>query len=287
MIFREATPADHPALLRLSRIPMPGNIQMIWGLQRMEPPPECGNLRAFVLDHSGEVLATSMCWDWPDGQRYLGGLRLHPQLRGRVPRSFWTQGYEAGLDGTAHAWTCIGAENTPARRLLLSSHNPSRNPSCTHRRAWLPCYSPRQELRSWFVPLPARNRRGKLTETESTGMGLRPDDRRYAAVHTGYGPQYRLARLSHLLGLPGLPRPHHRIRIAHAEMPPEDFAPCRRRAKGLDGLIITVPGGGALAERWRQVVPFYASVWDSTLYSVHWDPDAPLPAIPAWKGSWL
>lgn len=281
MMLRDATPADAPAVLQLSRLPMPGKIALVWGLRSLTPPPQCTRLRTVVVDRNGKVAAAAMSWDWPNGHRYLGGLRLAPELRGRLPRRLWTQGYEAGLSGVEHAWTCIGAENTSARRLLLSRS------SDRHEGAWLPCYTPRQEIRSWFVPLPARHRRGRLEEADGISMGLRPDGHRYAAIAAGRGAVYRCARLAYACGLPGLPPPRRRIRIAHAEMSPDSFAASLRGAKGLDGLILTVPRDGPPAERWQRILPRHAAVWDSTLYSVHWDPDAALPPVPPWKGAWL
>jgi hypothetical protein len=281
MILRDAVPGDTPAVLELSRLPMPGKISLIWGLHSLSPPPECGNLHTVVVERDGKVAAAAMRWDWPNGDRYLGGLRLGPELRGRLPRPLWTRGYEAGLEGVEHAWTSIGAENLPARRLLVDSSG-----SRTHR-SGLPCYTPRQEIRSWFVPLSGRHRRKRADAAESLLTGLCPDDHRYAAVAAGGGLLYGLARLTYSLGLPGLPPPGKRIRIAHADMPPEQFASARRNVNGLDGLIITTPKDCALAEQWRSILPRYAVAWDSTLYSVHWDPEAALPPVPAWKGYWL
>ncbi len=281
MILRDAAPADAPAVVTLSRLPMPGKIALIWGLHSLMPPPECTGLHTVVVDRNGTVVAAGMSWDWPNGHRYLGGLRLAPNLRGRLPRSLWTRGYEAGLSGAEHAWTCIGAENVPARRLLLS------RPSTHHRRSWLPCYTPRQEIRSWFVPLPARNRRGRLDASDFIRIGLRPDGHRYAAISAGHGALYRIARVAYACGLPGLPPPRHRIRIAHAEMSPESFPASLRRAKGLDGVILTVPRDCPEAQRWRRSLPRSSIAWESTLYSVHWDPDAALPPVPPWKGVWL
>jgi hypothetical protein len=272
MIWREATSLDHPAVLTLSRVPMPGKIRMIWGLERVEAPPECGNLRVFVLEKESEVFGTAMIWDWPGGHRYLGGLRFSPRLTGRPPRSLWTRGYEAGLAGCEHAWTCIGSENTPARRLLLSG------------RRWLPRYTPRQEIRSWFIPLSTRHRRGNFVVPAHRAGELQTDDRRFAAIASGCGPAFCLGRLSHTLGLPGLPPPGRRLRIAHVGMDPEQFTRSLRGLKGLDGLIVVVPKDSSLARRWKTVIPRHAAIWDSTLYSVTWAPDRPLPEIPHWKG---
>lgn len=283
MIWRDAQADEGPAIVALSREPMPGRIQLIWGLATLAPPAACTCFRVYVLEDEGRIIGTAMTWDWPGGHRYLAGLRFAADLKARPPRALWTEGYRTVLEGCTHAWTSIGADNHRTRRLLLSG------------RPWLPAYRPCQALRSWYIPLPARNRRPANADQISINDDCIDASQRYVAVAAGRGVFFRAARLAYELGLPGWPRARTRIRIAHVNVffqHPSDEEVDRIRtivhsARGIDGLVLTLPAESALAHDWARCAPAYCPTWDSTLFSVTWSPEVPLPELPAWKGAWL
>jgi len=278
MIWRACTPADTDAVLRLTREPMGGKIRLAWGLERLESPPDCEHLRAYLVEDRDAVVACAMSWDWPGGHRYLGGLRFADDYRARPRPKFWKQAFETLLDGTDHAWTCIGAGNTRARRLLESGAS------------WLPTYYPRQTVTTWFIPLPQTRRNGAPPATRDTDP-VRPLDWRHAAIAAGGGAAYRFGRLLFAAGMPGVPPPYRRIRLAEFRPAPEADARSVRAqleaARGYDALIVVLPDDSREASVFRRAAPRFAWTWRSTLYSVNRNAGGPLPQVPNWRGSWL
>ena len=257
MNWRPATPADTGAILQLSREPMPGPLKLVWGMRDLTAPPGCSNLRVFVAEKGGELLAIAMTWAWPDGSRYLAGLRFSPAMQGRPGRRHWARGYQDVLEGVDVAWTSIGRDNAIARRLL------ERGAS------WLPTYRPRVELRTCFIPL--RRGKGKTSEAELRARELTPLSHRHAALAGGKGFAYHLARTLRLL-----PPAGQELCLLAAPRPVST-----RGVRGYDGLILVHPADQAPRP------PLRHAIWHSTLYQVHWDPglpDAPLPDI---QGAWL
>ena len=76
MIWRPARAEDSSAILSISREPMNGKIQLVWGLDKLEAPRTCNDLQVFVIEDDGKVQATAFSWLWPSGDRYLSGLRF-------------------------------------------------------------------------------------------------------------------------------------------------------------------------------------------------------------------
>lgn len=257
MNWRPATPADTEAILQLSRTAMPGALRLVWGFRELRAPPGCSDLRVFLAEREGVLLATAMTWAWPDGSRYLAGLRFSEAMNGRPGREHWTQGYRDVLQDCAFAWTSIGRDNQTARRLL------ERGAS------WLPVYLPRMELTTCFLPL--RGGGGITPASELQARGLVPLTHRYAALAGGSGGLYRMARCLHLLPPPGRP-----LRLLAAAEPV-----CTRGLLGYDGLILVYPRGTAPR------LPLRRATWHSTLYQVHWAPGPPPAPLPKLQGAWL
>jgi len=255
--WRPATPADTEALLQLSREPMPGNIQLVWGFRTLAAPPGCSDLRVFLAETNGQPLALAMTWVWPGGARYLASLRLSSAMRGRPGREHWTQGYRDVLDGTDFAWTSIGRDNLPARRLL------ERGAS------WLPRYVPRLDLTTWFLPLPRGT--GHTPGAELAARGLTPRPHRHAAIVGGHGFSYAIARALRLL-----PPPGQELRLLSATTPVST-----RDLRGYDGLLVVFPADKAPHP------PFRCGTWHSTIYQVQWNPDLPPAPLPALEAAWL
>jgi len=279
MRWRPCKPADEAEFLCLTQEPMDGRIRLAWGLDQLRCPPGCDRFQAYVIEDEGRLVACAMAWDWPGGHRYLGGLRFAPDY-GKRPRSrFWRNAFEDLLDGVDHAWTSIGKANTRARHLLES------------KAPWLPIYRPRQDLTSWFIPLSRSRREGKRPAETDADPGIAPLDGRFAAVRSGSGLAYRAGRLLHALGLPGISPAGRRMRLA--EYRPADgidvgtIREQLRAARGFDGLVVVLPEDSARSANFRRAVPRLAWTWESTLYSIGFDNEAPPPEIPDWKGSWL
>lgn len=256
MKWRPAEAADTEQILRLHRRPMPGKVSLVWGLTELTAPPGCSNLRVFVVEEAGEVFATAMTWDWLNGDRYLAGLRFSEGMSSRPGRRMWTRGYREVLDGVDFAWTSVGRDNAPARRLL------ERGAS------WLPVYTPRLQVRSWFRPL--RRGKGRTPDEELQARGLTPLSHRLMILHSGG----RLARFARVLGC--LPPAGEPLRLLYApqSVPTRDL-------RGFDGLIRVFPADQAPR------TPPGCGVWDSILYQVHWNPACAPASIPAFEGAWL
>ncbi|NJK92633.1 MAG: hypothetical protein HC904_12875 [Blastochloris sp.] len=182
------------------------------------------------------------------------------------------------MDGVEHGWTCIGCDNHRARNLLES------------RVAWLPRYLPRQKINTWFIPLSRQQATSVPSPDRDQQLGLQPAAWRQVAVTAGRGWSYRVGRLLHRMGFPGIAPPHQPIRVAYYH-PQPDHNPTQIRAltneaAGYDGLVIVLPGESNQAKRMEKYLPRMAWNWQSTLYSVTWKAGK-LPEIPNWKGIWL
>lgn len=258
MIWRPITPAGTESVLRLTREPMPGSLQLVWGLRKLCAPPGCRDLRVYVVEAEGEVVATAMTWVWPDGGRYLGGLRFSSSMRGRPGRDLWKQGYQEAMKGVDFAWTSIGRDNQNTRRLL------ERNAD------WLPTYLPRLELSTGYIPL--RRGYGRTSEAELGKRGLIPLTHRHAALSGGSGLYYHLARLCRLV-----PPVGKELQLLAATQPL-----ATKDLRGYDGLIIVYPTATP-----PPGLPRLRATWHSTLYQVQWDRDVPLAPLPQIHGAWL
>lgn len=257
MNWRPATQADIGEILRLSREPMPGPLKLVWGFSALQAPPGCSDLRVFIAEKEGLLLATAMTWALPDGSRYLAGLRFSPAMTGRPGREHWTRGYRDVLEGVDFAWTSIGRDNHTARRLLERGAR------------WLPAYLPRQELTTCFLPL--QRGAGQTPEEELRARDLTPLPHRYAALADISGPLHRLARLFRLL-----PSPGRELKLLAAPRPVST-----RGLRGYDGLILVYP-----AER-PPKLPLRHATWHSILYQVHWNPAQPSVPLPHLHAAWL
>lgn len=270
---------DQKTLLNISREPMQGAVSLRWGLTELRCPPECNNLRGYAIETKGEITGSAMTWDWPDGSRYLSGLRFSQKMPTRPTPSFWKHAFTSILEGVDYAWTSIGADNKLARQILES------NLSC------LPRYHSRQEITTWFIPLSKKQREATGSMSLNQDLQLIPAHWRYVAIASGSGFFYHVGRLLNQLGRPGIPKPESKIRIAyvHPSESSKSFSlrQACRQAQGFDGLVIVLPQNSELAERWTEVAPRASWNWKSTLYSVSWKRDRTAPPIPNWKGAWL
>lgn len=283
MIWRRSMPEDHSDILSISREPMDGKIKLIWGLDRLEAPRGCHDLQVFVIEDDGKVQATACSWLWPSGDRYLSGLRFSSGFKKRPPRDIWKQAFHDMLAGTEIAWTSIGKQNTRARRLLAS------------KQSYLPHYRPRAELTTWFVPLPDKQRRAshqKDDRISDTGhIGLEAAEWRHVAIASGSGLSYLAGRSMHKLGLPGIPAPGRRMKLAYLDpricessLEMKDII---TQATGWDGIVVVLEKASVLGREWRTCAPKLSWQWESTLYQVSWDANQADQAIPDWKGIWL
>ena len=272
MIWRESTVHDSEAILQLTREPMGGDIQLIWGLSELRAPDECHNFKAYCIETEGTVTGCTLSWDWPDQSRYIGGLRFGSNMANRPRPRFWKEAFESMLDGVDYAWTCIGAENNRARRMLESKFK------------WLPHYNKRQEITTWFVPL-AKKRRNTAPKKNDT---IQIADWRHVAIASGKGISYRIGRAMQCLSFPGVPEPMQSLRLAYHQ--PSDHASqsvALKEVAGFDALILVLPTDSAAARHWQTVVPRIHWKWSSALYSVSWNRELAPPEIPNWKGIWL
>ncbi len=258
MIWRPATSADTAAILRLTRVPMPGPLQLVWGLTDLVPPPGCSQLQVYVVEAEGDLHACAMTWAWPDGSRYLSGLRVSAALHSRPQRQLWQRAYRDVLAGTDFAWTSIGRDNHSARRLLERGLE------------WLPEYRPRCELVTCYIPL--RRGTGLTPDTELASRELVPLVHRHAALVGGSGAAYRMARIFRLLPPPGQTL---RLLAAARPVPTADV-------RGYDGLIMVFP-----ANQKRPRMPLRHATWRTRLYQVQWDRDLASAPIPVIHGAWL
>lgn len=271
--------AEQEQVIRLTREPMGGKIKLTWGLETLRCPPECDQLRVYAVGSEVEITACALAWDWPGRQRYLTGLRIGRAMTGRPRPRLWKSAFESLLANTDHAWTCIGQDNGRARRVLESDA------------PWLPRYTPREAITTWFVPLP----RGQARATDSGALdeqlGITPLDWRHVAVASGSGLDYRLGRCLHRLGLPGIIGPGQRMRLGDYRpapgVSPRFIRSQLASANGYDGLVVVLPTDSEAASVWRAAAPRLVWKWPTTLYSVSWHRDARLPPVPEWKGSWL
>lgn len=277
MIWRECQDSDREAFLRLTREPMGGKVQLVWGLDELRCPPECENLRAYVIETSAGIVGCSMAWDWPGGHRYLSGLRLSREMKSRPRPKFTKAAFEAALTGVDHGWTSIGAGNERARGVL------ERDVS------WMPCYTPRQAISTWFVPLPRSQAEG--ARDENNALEITPFDWRHIAVASGSGMAYRAGRILNMLGRPGIAKPGQRMRIGgfrpSLDSTPNEIRKQLSEVRGFDGLVVVLPTDSDLVKHWHKAMPRLTWEWQSTLYSISWRRDAALPTIPEWKGFWL
>lgn len=237
---------------------MSGSLRLIWGWRELSSPPVCSDLRVYVVEAEREILATAMTWAWPDGSRYLGGLRFSKAMRGRPGRELWRQGYQEAMDGVEYAWTSIGRDNQTARRLL------------ERKAPWLPTYLPRLELSTVYIPL--RRGHGQTSEAELEERGLVPLTHRHAALSDGSGLHYHLARICRLV-----PPAGRELRLLAATQQVATADLC-----GYDGLIIVYPTATP-----PPGLPRLRAAWYSTLYQVQWDRNVPLVPIPGIHGAWL
>jgi|GEM_PF-2907670 len=277
MIWRECQDTDREAILRLTREPMGGKIRLVWGLDTLRCPPECKDLRAYVIETAAGVTGCSMAWDWPGGHRYLSGLRLGSEMKSRPGSKFTKAAYESQLTGADHGWASIGNGNERVRRIM------ERDVS------WLPLHTPRQAITTWFVPLPPSQAKG--SQNENQALEITPLDWRHIAVASGSGLAYRAGRILNMLGRPGIAKPGHPMRIGDFR-PSLDSKPNQIRSqlsqiRGFDGLVVVLPKESDSAKHWRKAMPRLTWEWQSTLYSISWRRDASPPAIPEWKGFWL
>lgn len=279
MRWRKASPEDTAALIKLSREPMDGRVQLIWGFEALQAPVDCSDFTAYAVEEDETIRGMACSWLWPNGDRYLSGLRYAVDFQQRPRPIFWKQAYQDMLADVSHAWTCIGKENTRARRILESDVS------------WLPHYQARQEIRTWFVPLSRSQANTPKSEELETSMHLKTSDWRHVAIASGTGLAYRTGRLSHQLGFPGIPPSGRRMRIAYyaptAEPAPEEIRRSLSGIHGYDGLVVVLPKDSDAAKRWEVNRPRLAWTWDSTLYAVSWDKSALGETLPEWKGLWL
>jgi hypothetical protein len=272
MIWRSATEEDTPAILDLTREPMDGKIRISWGMSELNPPPECRSLKVGVLENEGKVMGTGMSWEWPGGDLYLSGLRLASGLAAHPPLRVWKQAYAWALRDRPFAWTTIGKENRPARRMLERGG------------LGLPVYRPLQELRTWFIPC---KRKGG---DESTWAS-----HRFVSVASGSGWLYRAGRLADQLGLPGIPKPGKRIRIAYLEVNRQNSPEATvarildqiHSESDMDGRVLVLPLDSEISSQWISIAPRYSFTWDSLLYGVSGEARTSFPEIPEWKAGWL
>lgn len=272
-------PNEREQVLRLTREPMGGKVKLVWGLETLRCPPECEHLRVYAIETQSGITGCAMAWDWPGGQRYLNGLRFGSAMSSRPRPRFWKAAFESLLEGTDHGWTSIGRENERARRVLESDAS------------WLPRYSPRQAVTTWFVPLPRVQAETPASDALDRQLGITPLDWRHVAVASGSGLAYRVGRCLHCLGRPGIAGPGQGLRIGDYRPPPGASSRVVRSqvaaAIGYDGLIVVLPEDSEAALTWRAAAPRLVWKWHSTLYSLSWQRKAPLPPVPEWKGFWL
>jgi len=278
MIWRRWERYDEKAVLDLLCEPMQGKISLRWGLTGLDCPPECDHLRGYAIEVEGKVTGCAATWDWPNGSRYLNGLRFGRHMSARPTPSFWRESFRSMLEGTDCAWTSIGTENEPARRILES------NLRC------LPYYRERQRMVTSFVPLSRRQRLGKNCDLLDLELRLVPANWRYVSIASGRGYLYTIGRILNEIGQPGIPAPESRIRIAYFHPTEKDNAKSMRQvwreARGYDGLVVTLPRDSEMATYWAEVAPRTSWDWNSILYSVSWNRELDV-SVPSWKGAWL
>ncbi len=274
MIWREATLNDTNSVLELTREPMGGGIQLIWGLNELRAPNGCDHFKAHCIETQNEVAGCVLSWNWPDDSRYLGGLRFGQNMPTRPRPRFWKNAFESLLSGVNYAWTCIGAENHRARRMLESDVN------------WLPTYTRRQKITTWFIPI-ASNRR----HCASKNQPIDEAHWRHVAVASGKGLSYRIGRAMDRVGLPGVPAPMKPIRLAYYHPTTVEDIQLQRKLlnqiNGYDAVIVVLPTDSQRAKQWAKVVPRIHWKWSSALYTVSWNKLSTDPKIPNWKGLWL
>ncbi len=270
---------DREQVLRLTREPMGGKVKLIWGLETLCCPPECEHLRVYAVKTESGISGCAMAWDWPGGHHYLNGLRLSHDMASRPRPEFWKAAFESLLTDATHSWTSIGRENVRARRILESDVS------------WLPRYTARQSITTWFVPLPRSQTHHKNSVEHDRQLGITPLDGRHVAVASGSGFAYWLGRSLHRMGFRGITGPGQQIRIGDFRPPPNASTGVIRKhlaaASGYDGLVIVLPEDSEAAAAWRAAAPRLVWQWQSTLYSVSWHRESLLPPIPEWKGYWL
>lgn len=253
---------------------MGGDIQLIWGLNEFRAPDGCDKFKAHCIQIQDTVSGCVLSWNWPDGNRYLGGLRFGKKMPTRPRPRFWKHAFESLLDGVEFAWTCIGTENHRARRILESDVS------------WLPNYTKHQDITTWFVPLPHRRR-----NTSATAQSVETANWRHVAIASGKGLPYQIGRAMHQIGLPGIPPTLKALRLAYYQ--PEESVTAEAQKKllknlcGYDALIVVLPSNSERAKQWQAIVPRIHWKWSSALYTVSWRKRSAAPDIPNWKGLWL
>lgn len=279
MIWRPCDPTDRDALLALTREPMGGSVQLVWGLEKLMSPAECSHLQVYAIETEGEVNGCAMAWDWPGGHRYLSGLRFGRNMKSRPSPKFWKQAFECLLHGTDQGWTCIGSANQRARRVLEKSVS------------WLPNYTPRQKITTWFIPLPSDQANAARCADHQLSGQLTPLDWRHIEIAGGSGITYQLGRFLNKIGLPGIPQPRQAIRVADYQpspsSTPRQIRDELKQISGFDGLVVILPEGAELQKQWSLAAPRLSWTWHSTLYSLNWTSSAKLSPVPPWKGFWL
>lgn len=280
MIWRRCLGAeDQNALLRLSRAPMAGKVELIWGFSKLQAPTDCDNFNAHAIECNGTVAGCALSWDWPEGKRYLSGLRFGDAMSARPRPAFWRTAFESLLENVSFAWTSIGQQNERARRMLESGVK------------GLPRYQPRQSITTWFVPLNVKRADATSSRRLDEELGLEAADWRHVAIASGKGWAYRAGRLWDIFGLPGIPEPKRPIRVAYYHPSPQQDIRAMRtvwwEAKGYDGIVVVLPDSSNRARRWTAAAPRMSWKWRSTLYTVSWRHDLPAPEVPPWKGLWL
>ena len=279
MIWRRSFGSDQAALLSLSKDPMGGKVRLIWGFRKLRAPEGCDKFRAYAIEREGKVAGCAFSWDWPGGHRYLSGLRFGGEMATRPRPAYWKHAFESLLENVSCAWTSIGRENRRARRILESGVK------------WLPRYEPRQKITTWFVPLGARQAKAGAGSFASANPALQVADWRYVAIASGKGWGYRAGRFFNACGLRGIPRPNRPIRIGYYHPSPgqsiHDMRNVCHNARGIDGIVVVLPDDSELGRRWEAAAPRMSWKWFSTLYSVSWNRNQPLPEVPQWKGLWL
>ncbi len=274
---------DESAILNIMQEPMKGNISWSFGFTDLSAPPECSELDGFGIEVDGDLMGCFLRWNWPNGDRYLAGLRFSHGMPVRPTPRFWKLGFERILDGVAYAWTSIGADNQKARKML------------EHEASWLPNYYPCQGITTWFIPSRSNSSNGKDVAGMSGPIELVPGDFRYVAVSSGSGMTYYIGRMLHLTGFRGIPPPGERIHIAYVKVREGIPAPEASQAlsklcasaHGYDGLVIAAPSDAEFAIEWEKSAPGYAWKWLSQLYCVSWDKLDTVPTIPRWNAWWL
>ncbi len=279
MKWRRCAVEDEQAILRLSREPMAGRINLVWGLTRLCCPKGCNSLKAYAVVSDNEITGCALGWDWPDGNRYLNGLRFSRSMNTRPTPAFWRKGFDSLMEGTDHAWTSVGIENHRARQILESGVR------C------IPCYRPRQKITTWFTPLSPNRANDDSAPELNKQLGIEAADWRQVLIPSGQGLAYRFGRLFNRLGCPGIPPPRQKIHLGYYT--PSQNATVRdmrrifRQIRGYDGLIISLPSDSREARITERALPRITWKWHSLLYSVSWDRNLSLPEIPRWKGIWM